>query len=222
MDVIILKIKELVPVSLKTYYRLLKCKKRFPQASYIRTDRIGQNVKIGNYVGIGEDVILDSNVEIGDYSYINKGAIVFAGTIGKFCSIAHYCQIGLPIHPIKYVSTNPNTYGNGNIFEFKSEWNDILKPPIIGNDVWIGSHAMIMQNVNIGDGAIIGAGAVVTKDVKPYTIVGGIPAKPIGKRFEEEKIEYLLNLKWWNLSIEEIKKLDLFNHNENWFNSIGL
>ncbi|MDR1760873.1 MAG: CatB-related O-acetyltransferase, partial [Bacteroidales bacterium] len=77
---------------------------------------------------------------------------------------------------------------------------------VIGNDVWIGYEALIMAGVHIGDGAIIGARAVVTKDVPPYTIVGGIPAKEIRKRFDKETIDFLLHLQWWNWSIEKIKQ----------------
>ena len=75
---------------------------------------------------------------------------------------------------------------------------------IIGNDVWIGFEAVILAGVTIGDGAIIGARAVVTKDVPPYTIVGGVPAKPIKKRFDEEMIELLLEIQWWNFQPEQL------------------
>ena len=77
---------------------------------------------------------------------------------------------------------------------------------VIGNDVWIGYEAAIMAGVTIGDGAIIGTRAVVTKDVPPYTIVGGVPAKPIRKRFSDETISLLLELKWWNWPIERISQ----------------
>lgn len=206
-------LREIIPVSFINYLKLLQCKRRFPKASYIRTYEIKKDVEIGFHVGIGEDVILDSNVKIGDFSYINKGTIIFSGSIGKFCSIAHYCQIGLPIHPLKYISTNPNTYGEGNFFGFKTHWEDIYNPPMIGNDVWIGSQAMIMQGVTIGHGAVIAAGAVVTKNVEPYEIVAGIPAKVIGYRFEKEKIEYLLDLKWWDLPGKEIENLKFLFEN---------
>lgn len=77
---------------------------------------------------------------------------------------------------------------------------------IIGNDVWIGYEAVVLAGVTIGDGAVIGTRAVVTKDVPPYTIVGGVPAKPIRKRFTQETIDFLLKIKWWNWSEERIRQ----------------
>jgi virginiamycin A acetyltransferase len=77
---------------------------------------------------------------------------------------------------------------------------------VIGNDVWIGYEAVILSGVHIGDGAIIGARAVVTKDISPYTIVGGVPAKAIRKRFDDETINALLQIQWWNWSFDEVQK----------------
>ena len=127
-----------------------------------------------------------SGVKLGDYSYIGKKNILHDVTIGKFCSISDCCVIGLPGHSINTISSSP-------IFSFvkngtKTTWisKDIPEEPIevkIGNDVWIGYRAMIPSNVTIGDGAVIAAGAVVVKDVPPYAVVGGVPAKVIKYRF---------------------------------------
>ena len=95
-------------------------------------------------------------------------------------------------------------YCSARIF-ITSAWNN-KGDIVIGNDVWIGYEAVIMAGVTIGDGAVIGTRAVVTKDVPPYTIVGGVPARQIRKRFSEDKIEYLLNLKWWDWPIEKISQ----------------
>lgn len=115
-------------------------------------------------------------------------------TIGKYCSIANEVCLGLTQHPIDCLTTHgfivnrkkPRFEGlldvNDNVVDFPEQTK--VKPPItVGNDVWIGCRAIIMDGVSIGDGAIVAAGAIVTKDVEPYTIVGGVPAKPIGKRF---------------------------------------
>lgn len=131
--------------------------------------------------------------------------------IGKFCSIA--CGAKFLFNSANHTQTSFSTYPFPIFFE---EWDLDIKNVatawdnkgdiIIGNDVWIGYEAVIMAGVTIGDGAIIGTRAVVTKDVPPYTIVGGVPAKPIRKRFSDETISFLLELKWWNWSIEKISQ----------------
>jgi tetrahydrodipicolinate N-succinyltransferase len=99
---------------------------------------------------------------------------------------------------------------------------DEIHPVIIGNDVWIGANAVILDKVKIGDGAVIAAGAIVSKDVKPYTIVGGIPAKPIKKRFSEEEIEKLLEFKWWEKDIRWIREnYELFSKPAEFFSKTG-
>lgn len=139
---------------------------------------------------------------VGDYSYIgNKTAVVYA-SIGKFCSIANECHIGMGTHTLRNVSTSPifteKNNGTGHTWTNVSTKNP-FKHVEIGNDVWIGFRAVILGGVKIGDGAVVGAGAVVTKDVPPYAIVGGVPAKIIKYRFCEKEIKKLLELSWWNL-----------------------
>jgi len=135
---------------------------------------------------------------------VNKGSIIASGSVGKFCSIGYYCQIGLPEHPLEFVSTSPKTYGRRNVFGKPCIWNDYECPPQIGNDVWVGSGAIILQGVHIGDGAVIAAGAVVTRSVAPYEIVIGVPAHAVRKRFDEDCICELLRLQWWNLPPNEL------------------
>lgn len=155
-----------------------------------------------------------NGVTIGDYSYVGRGTIIHNTTIGKFCSISDFCVIGLPGHSMSAISTSCLFSGvyNGT----KSSWvkKDMPQVPIdvrIGNDVWIGYRAMIPNNITIGDGAVIAAGAVVVKDVPPYAVVGGVPAKVIKYRFPQEIIDKLLELHFWDLPDEEIKKnLNLF------------
>lgn len=132
--------------------------------------------------------------------------------IGKFCSIA--CGA-------KFIFTSANhTMGSLSTYPFPlffEEWGlpisevttawDNKGDIVVGNDVWIGYEAVIMSGVHIGDGAIIGTRAVVTKDVEPYTIVGGVPAKPIRKRFDGETVEKLLKLRWWDLPSDVLKKV---------------
>lgn len=155
-----------------------------------------------------------NGVKMDDYSYIGKKSILHNTTIGKFSSISDCCVIGLPGHPTNHLSTSPLFTAPFNALRETWVKERVYKPVInveIGNDVWIGYGVMIPNNVKIGDGAIVAAGAVVTKDVPPYAIVGGVPAKVIRYRFPEDKIEKLMELKWWNKPIEEIKThIDLF------------
>ena len=155
---------------------------------------------------------------IDSYSYICSNTTVVHATIGKYCSIASNCCIGLGTHTLQNLSTSPIFTEKYNAIG--KSWTKIsvenpYKRVEIGNDVWIGNSVIIMGGIKVGDGAIIGAGAIVTKDVPPYSIVVGIPAKVIRFRFENIIREQLLLLKWWNLPEELIKShIDLFQSNE--------
>lgn len=154
---------------------------------------------------IAQNCDIRKNVEIGEYSYVNAGSNIISGKIGKFCSIGYSCDIGMFEHPIKMVSTSSEIYRG------IMEWDELKKPPIIGNDVWIGSKATILQGVTVGNGAIIAAGAVVTKDVPAYAIVAGVPAKVIKYRFDENLIKKIEKVQWWNFDESWIKdNIDLF------------
>lgn len=124
-------------------------------------------------------------------------------TIGKYCQIGADVAIHAKNHPTNYLSTYINkTLFNGELKKLRQE-NKVT----IGNDVWIGHNVIVVGNVTIGNGAILAAGSVVTKDVPPYTIVAGVPAKSIRKRFSDAVITEIEALQWWNLSEEELKKI---------------
>ena len=173
-----------------------------------------------------KNIVDNSNIEIGDYTIyndfvhdlrefqknnvlyhypVNKDRLI----IGKFCSIA--CGAKFLFNSGNHKMASLSTYTFPLFFE---EWDlekenvaqawDQKGDIIIGNDVWIGYEAVILSGVTIGDGAVIGCRAVVTKDVPPYTIVGGVPAKPIRKRFDEETIKELQKIKWWDWPEEKI------------------
>jgi acetyltransferase-like isoleucine patch superfamily enzyme len=176
-----------------------------------------KNYHLSPYIRLGRKTMIRSNTEIvdvslGDYSYISgPGSYVEAATIGKFCSIARHVVIGASGHNYNWVTTSTaivsKAYGlvDEDVKQIQKEM------PVIGNDVWIGINAIIMRGVTIGDGAVIAAGSVVTANVAPYSIVGGIPAKHIKYRFNDETVKKLLKIQWWNWSDEKIKQnVDLF------------
>jgi len=175
-----------------------------------------------------KDVITNPNITVGEYTIYNdfvndptlfeKNNVLYHYpinhdklTIGKFCSLA--CGVRFLFNSANHNMDSLSTYTFPIFFEewgldpknVAASWNN-KGNIIIGNDVWIGYEAVIMAGVTIGDGAIIGTRALVTKDVPPYTIVGGMPAKPIRKRFSEQTISSLLEIEWWNWSKEKIAK----------------
>ncbi|NJY64065.1 CatB-related O-acetyltransferase [Salinimicrobium sp. CDJ15-81-2] len=144
------------------------------------------------------------NSSISDFSYISYGSIISNCSIGKFCSIAQNVKIGLGKHPINYISTSPAFYSLKNPLGLQwSKEQSYLEneQTIIGNDVWIGTNVTILDGVQIGNGSIVGANSVVSKDVEPYSIVGGVPAKLIRKRFSTDLISELELLKWWDFPL---------------------
>ena len=131
--------------------------------------------------------------------------------IGSFVSIGRGVSIGHGKHPLNFLSTSPYFYLDRLGFKDKNMASHteytVVEPVIIGNDVWIGDNVTIFNGVTIGDGAVLGASAIVTKDVPPYAIVAGNPAKIIRYRFDEEIITQLLELKWWELDDDIIRKI---------------
>jgi len=163
--------------------------------------------KIAQHCRILENTFI-LNCDIKTCSYVGKNSVLQNASIGSFCSIANDVVIGLGAHPTSHFSTSPIFYRTKNPLKVKLIDEDVgfveYQKIDIGNDVWIGARAMIMDGVKIGDGAIIAAGAVVTKNVPAYAIVGGIPAKIIRYRLDSKKIDQLLKLKWWTWPLSDI------------------
>ncbi|WP_167615893.1 CatB-related O-acetyltransferase [Maribellus sediminis] len=171
-----------------------------------------------------KNTIKNPNIIVGDYTYYDdfddvhnfeknvKYHFDFVGDkliIGKFCMIAsgatfimnggNHLTDAISSYPFSIFGGDWSNAMDGKSFPYKGD-------TIIGNDVWIGHNAVIMPGVKIGDGAIVATNSTVTKDVEPYSIVGGNPARTIRKRFSDEQIEILLNLKWWNWELEKITR----------------
>lgn len=180
------------------------------QTIYLKPVISNPNISIGDFTMyndfVNDPLLFEKNNVLYHYP-INKDKLM----IGKFCSIA--CGAKFIFNSANHTLTSLSTYPFPIFFE---EWELDCKDVanawdnkgniVIGNDVWIGYEAVIFAGVTIGDGAIIGTRAVVTKDVPPYTIVGGVPAKPIRKRFSENVINTLLEIKWWDWSREKISE----------------
>lgn len=166
----------------------------------------------GNNILYGDSVI--SNSKLGRHTYI-AGANLGNCDIGAFCSIGPRALIGgLGKHPTTMISTHPAFYSkqnqSGESFSDKNYYVEHART-VIGNDVWIGANAIVLDGVRIGDGAIVAAGSIVTKDVPAYSVVAGVPAKILKYRFSELEIESLLKLQWWLLSDEKLKRhADIF------------
>ncbi len=199
------------------YYRIVKRK----SSTISMNSYIGNNVVLEGKNSIGLETKLE-NVSMGYGSYIANQSELSQCRIGRYCSIGSHVRLIIGKHPSKgFVSTHPAFFSVDHLCKLcyvKSQkfdefaYIDAEKNNVaIGNDVWIGDGVSILGGIQIGDGAIVAAGAVVVKDVEPYTIVGGVPAKTIRKRFTEEQIRQLEKIQWWNHDEAWLReKADLF------------
>lgn len=191
----------------------IKTKSIMKQGSYINKGTV-----LGGRNYLGRRVYL-THTELGFGSYVADDSRLIEMKIGKYCSIGSqvFCAYGK--HPTKdFVSTHPAfysasaaegfTYSDSTLFAEAKYIDENAKIRVkVGNDVWIGARVTILEGIEIGDGAVIAAGAVVNKDVEPYSIYGGVPAKKIGNRFDNpDDIEFIKSTKWWELDEKELKK----------------
>lgn len=191
----------------------------------VRTSRLGACATIGDFsrladCSLAEHVAIQRNammyhVNVGRHSYTGKNFTAWHCSIGAFCSISWNVSIGGANHDYSRVTTHSFLYSE----DFgllpdrpPKDYDRFSQPCTIENDVWIAANACICRGVTVHTGAVVAAGAVVTHDVPPYTIVAGVPAKPIKKRFDDESIQLLLASRWWELPEAVIREsFDLFN-----------
>lgn len=177
-------------------------KKMLGETPHIHESAKVENCALGIYTDIGaRTTMVDS--QFGDYSYITVDGHVMGSRIGKFCSIANQTRINPGNHPVWRASQHHFTYRSrqyGMAEEDDTEvfaWRE-AHAVTLGHDIWVGHGATILAGVTVGTGAVVGAGAVVSKNVAPYAIVAGVPAKPIRQRFEDRIAERLQALAWWD------------------------
>ncbi|MEZ9027553.1 CatB-related O-acetyltransferase [Vibrio cyclitrophicus] len=189
--------------------------------TFISRKSVFFNSDVDERVDIKSDTDV-SNSKIGFGTYIGKNCEIKFSTIGKFCSIGNNITLVSNNHPVKnYVSTHPAFHRpnhplmsqlglNFECREIYPEYKSKLigeYRTVIGNDVWIGTNVTIVEGVRIGDGSVIACGSVVTKDVEPYSIVAGVPAKVIKFRFDEKQRQAILNSRWWDWELDRLKCL---------------
>ncbi|UTW67142.1 CatB-related O-acetyltransferase [bacterium SCSIO 12643] len=166
------------------------------------------NVDFGEYTQVTSNASL-SNTKLGDYSSVGRNTTINHADIGKFCSISWNVTIGATSHPDNHITTHAFPYISQ--FGMVKKNKKIKVKTIVGNDVWIGTNVVIMPGISIGNGAIIGAGSIVTKNVPDYAVVVGVPAKITRYRFTSQEINILSKLEWWNWPRERIKNnIELF------------
>lgn len=163
----------------------------------------GSSISKKAFVNYGSNIV---NSSMGDYSYCGYDCWIIEAEIGKYCSISNQVHIGGPAHPINWVSTSPVFHEGRNVFgkHFSEHSFDAFVKTYIGNDVWIGECTLIKAGITIGNGAVVGMGSVVTKDIGDYEIWAGNPAKYIRKRFSDEIITKLQNIKWWEMEDDRL------------------
>lgn len=202
---------------IQRYYIYVKDKIRYRNfVHYNFTTKISSTSSFEGANVIGDNTSFCGHMGYGTY-ICNDCSII--GNIGRFCSIAPEVKNTLGVHPVSdpYVSTSPMFFSllnqTGKTFAKKQLFEELRDPIEIGHDCWIGQRVFIVGGVKIGIGAVVLAGAVVTKDIPPYAIVGGVPAKVLKYRYDDDTINFLLKSEWWNMPIDWLEtNYELFSN----------
>lgn len=162
----------------------------------VKSYKTSLKTSLGKKVKICENVEIDSDTRIGKYTYIGQYTTITSAQIGNYCSIASFVKIGHGEHDLNRVSTN-------SLFN-KNSFKELTKKKCeIGNDVWIGTDAIILRGVKIGDGAVIGANSLVNKDIPAFAVAVGSPARIIKSRFDNIKINRIIESSWWDYDFQK-------------------
>lgn len=201
--------------NLKRLAKIAVTKAKYKNVKFLKGANVAVGVSFDGYNVIGQNSWVEGHLGYG--TYVGDECVLKAKT-GKYCSIGHHVNVLTGTHPSHvFVSTSPVFYStrkqNGLSYVKENKFKEILLADeehrygvVIGNDVWIGFGATLLGGITVGDGAIIASNAFVNKDVPPYAIVGGTPAKVIGKRFEDDQIQWLEEFAWWDKGEDWIKE----------------
>lgn len=170
---------------------------------------LNSNIHRTSKVEAGSEIV---NSNFDRHSFCGYHCEITNSDIGSFCSIANHVIIGGGMHPMNWISTSPTFYRGKDSVSMKYSEHDRPRPlrTVIGHDVWIGERAIIKQGINIGIGAVIGMGSVVTRDVEPYSVVAGVPATKIRMRFSPEIVDRLIASNWWVMGDAELSRAAVY------------
>ncbi len=193
--------------------------------AWVEDTALGERATVGDFSRVADSVLAERaslqrynmayGARLGRYSYTGRNTVIWHADIGAFCSLSWNVSVGGGEHDYTRLTTHSFLYDEkdfGLMPPGAEGYDRFAQPCSIGNDVWIGAGAVITRGVHVGDGAVIGAGSVVTRDVEPYTVVAGVPARPLKKRFSDDIIRALLASRWWDLPGDVIRaNFELFN-----------